>query len=224
MSEPNAKEALERLGSKFEPPPDGLDRARRRRNERRRHRRVSAALVALSVAAGGGTLAWRAFSGTAAAPVRHPRPVASGTTSPAPIPSDTSSPPNCPSNQGEFSWINGPGEGTPPPGAKVTIGGPVPLLDQSDQQVRPDTVWVWWNLDPATFRSGLPGSSPVPGTPGESMLLGQIDVQGRCSWTVDFRVPDVEPGTYPVVAVFGTSAAGGTDSAVYRLIPLDVGS
>jgi hypothetical protein len=69
---------------------------------------------------------------------------------------------------------------------------------------------VWWNLDPDAWESvaGQPSPFPTPSLPGSVLLLSSAEIAGSCTYEIQVTIPDVPPGTYPVVVV--GAYAGGT--------------
>jgi hypothetical protein len=67
-----------------------------------------------------------------------------------------------------------------------------------------ESIEVWWNLDPGddAWASALPGGQePVPARPGPVLRLGRVGMEGSCTYELSFTVPDVPPGTYPIVVL-----------------------
>ena len=97
-------------------------------------------------------------------------------------------------------------------GDTVTVTGvlPWPPLNEGGQYVAPDSIELWWNDQ---FPDS--GLSPPQGAAEE---LAAQPVNGTCRYSLTFRVPDVAPGTYPVIVrVYGGGGYGwygGTDFRV----------
>jgi hypothetical protein len=95
-----------------------------------------------------------------------------------------------------------------PSGTTVVAFGPMPVRAEGGRYVGPRSrkVELWWNLDPSRWESAvafrLPSPDPRPGREGDASFLGRASTLGDCEFRIAFRVPDVEPGSYPVVALF----------------------
>jgi hypothetical protein len=112
-------------------------------------------------------------------------------------------PPVCPSpTKGPYGASMNATSG--PAGANVTVSGEVPFQTEDGSYVRsPRTLVAWWYAAPrdwATLAS-VSAASPSPAIPGsDAIKLGQDDAQS-CEFSISFTVPDVPPGTYPIVVI-----------------------
>src|SRR5205823_11099297 len=97
----DVKDAIDRIGQRFDPPPDGLARLTRRRHRVDTRRRITAGALALTVGVGGSILAARAFLGSSTGHANRVRivtvPAASGA---SPTPATVGGPP-CPRPSGD---------------------------------------------------------------------------------------------------------------------------
>jgi hypothetical protein len=101
-----------------------------------------------------------------------------------------------------------PSSGTP--GGEWVLIGEVPHGAGNEGGFPADpTTWieVWWNLDPGddAWSSALPGGEePIAARPGSGVHnLGRMEVADSCTYWVSFAVPLAEPGTYPIVVLYG---------------------
>jgi hypothetical protein len=126
-----------------------------------------------------------------------------------------------PRSEGGFGLIVQPTTGRA--GSTVQITGNTPLVSKSGEYVGPEgKIGFWFNLpfrewEHAYFGDTVPRSNNgVPVT-----HLGEADVQGRCTYRVTFAMPNVPPGTYPLVAI---EHGGGAAAAMGKPIGLHVTS
>jgi Tol biopolymer transport system component len=91
-----------------------------------------------------------------------------------------------------------------PAGASITISGDVPFQSKDGSYVRgPRTFVAWWNAAPKDWPTlaSFSTATPSPAIPGSDVInVGQDDAQA-CEFSISFTVPDVPPGTYPIVVI-----------------------
>jgi hypothetical protein len=91
-----------------------------------------------------------------------------------------------------------------PAGASITISGDVPFQSKGGSYVRgPRTFVAWWNAAPKDWPNLASSSTPTasPAILGSDVMnVGQDDAQA-CEFSISFTVPDVPPGTYPIVLI-----------------------
>ena len=108
-------------------------------------------------------------------------------------------------------------------GTQATVRGEIPhsVGGEGGHPADPaTTVEAWWNLDPESWPSALPGGQePVPAGPGPVLRLGAVeDAATRCGYDIPFTVPDAPPGLHPVVVI-----AGGEESwAAFETVSFEV--
>jgi hypothetical protein len=105
--------------------------------------------------------------------------------------------PECPTRT-SYEPVIAPAAG--PPGTGVEINGPIATGgSEGGGWGAPLTrVEAWWNLDSEEWSSALTGN-PLSAGPGPVESVGRWFADGTCTYTVSFRVPEVSPGTYPIV-------------------------
>jgi hypothetical protein len=209
----DVRQAIERVGARWNPSGGGLAALLLRRNRVRTRRRIAAGAFAITVAAGGGLVAVRAFLAPAS---ELPAKVNVAATWPATFPvvppaANAGGPP-CPTPSGEdpaqvvFSPTSGPA------GSSVEVSG---LFETGD-------LWfqLWWNADwdlaslqefnvpPPPWPPTGPDLRFGPAAPGPVVELASVAgpaETGDCSFRTEFTVPETEPGTYQLVWVTGTA-------------------
>jgi hypothetical protein len=203
------REAIDRVGARFEPPPPGLDDLAGRRNRARARRRVAAGAFALAVAAAGSLVAVRAFTASSPAPGAT---ISVGAESPSPsvgpsaAPSRTETGPSCPSPTGESPPQIVLSSRSAPAGSTVEVSGTFGSAE----------LWLqlWWNardmmpdtVTPPPWPPTGPDLGLDPAGPGPVVRLLAVagpPITGDCTFSREFTVPDVEPGTYQLVWVAG---------------------
>jgi hypothetical protein len=109
----------------------------------------------------------------------------------------------CPAREGQGSYDPQLTPESGPPGTIVTASGLTPQTHERGGP--PDLITLWWNLDYEQWPSVLP---EVEGPPvGERFdqpvrALGEFDdAASRCTWEIQFKVPDVQPGDWQVTAL-----------------------
>jgi hypothetical protein len=203
------REAIERLGARFDPPGDGFDDLSRRRRQARVRRRLMAGALALAVAAGGSLLVVRALPGSTSARHSKTRVLATWTATSSATPRTTvSSKSKCPTPSGDDP---------PPVVLSSTSGAAGSSIDVSGMFVT-EALWMqlWWNAGEIAGDIASPPWAPtgpdlpfVPAGPGPVVNLASIvgpAETGDCSFKTQFTVPFVEPGTYQVQWVYGGEA------------------
>jgi hypothetical protein len=200
------RDAIERVGARFDPAGRFDDLAGRRHRARVR-RRVAAGALALTVAAAGTFIAVRAFSTSATG---RPAKINFAATSPTPstaTPSGAALEPSCPTPPGERPAPVVLARTSGPAGSSVEVSG---TFETGEQWLQ-----LWWNADGDTLPATL-GPPPWPPTgpdltfgpagPGPVVELGSVTGPtgaGDCSFQTEVTIPDVSPGSYQVAAVFG---------------------
>ena len=83
-----------------------------------------------------------------------------------------------------------------PPGATVVVTGmlPFPPRGEGGQYAPTDRLEVWWNDDTLPNSSYYDAVAPN----GPPQRLASLDVSSTCAYRIEFTVPDIPPGTYPV--------------------------
>jgi hypothetical protein len=124
-------------------------------------------------------------------------------------------PPVCPAPaHGGYGASANPSSGAP--GDSVTVEGPMPFRheDGSYDTSGETTMVAWWNASPNDWEHLSPSSSvsPSPAGPGPIVRLGEGGT-GACSLAIDFSVPDVPPGDYPIVVLQEAGSRGSTIEA-----------
>ncbi len=210
------RNALESLAGRFSPPSDALARVARFKERRQHRRRIAVGAAALAattltltiVVLAFGRLSARQSSGpaikAAAAPASATASSATASASATPVPSDTATPLACPSvGPGGYTPVFSVNSGAS--GSTVTVSGAVPHLDESGAFVyeTDGRIQLWWNVDPDQYALLTPGSlkEPPPAKPGGILLLNEQNVSNLCAFAIDFQVPNVPPGTYPILVL-----------------------
>jgi hypothetical protein len=201
----DVREAIERVGARFDPRGDGVEDLHRRRGRARMRRRSAAGALAVAVAAGGALLAVRAFP--ASAPQVHPRPVVVATWA-AGSPVKANPPARgvyCPTPTGD----------SPPPVVLSTTTGTAGSSVRLSGSFGSEELWMQllWNAGKISGRIAPPPWPPIgpdlpfdPAGPGPVVKLAAIagpPRTGECSFQTTFTVPDVPPGTYRLRWFFG---------------------
>jgi len=203
------REAIDRVGMRFDPPDGGFEDLSRRRKRARVRRRLTAGALALTLAAGGAFLAVRAFPASTRKPYSKIKVLATWAPASAATPTAAApSAPTCPTPSGD----------SPPPVVlSSTSGAAGSSIGVSG------TFWneelfmqLWWNageiagdIAPPPWPPTGPDLQFAPAGPGPVVNLASIAgpaSTGDCSFETQFTVPDVEPGTYEVQWVFGGEA------------------
>jgi hypothetical protein len=107
----------------------------------------------------------------------------------------------CPS-RGPFQAVSVPSSG--PAGLTATVSGLAPVRTKSGRYVGPrrETFQVWWNADRSEWPSLLPGGDPPRGAgDATALLVAEGGVERGCSFALEFEVPPVSPGVYPLVVL-----------------------
>jgi Tol biopolymer transport system component len=90
------------------------------------------------------------------------------------------------------------------PGDTVTVEGPMPFRhEDGSYDTSGETKMVaWWNASPNDWEhlSPIATVAPSPVGTGPVLRLGEGGT-GACSFAIQFNVPDVPPGAYPVVVL-----------------------
>ena len=200
----DVREAIERVGARFDPGEGGLEDLPRRRTRARRRRRVLAGALALAVMAGGSLLLVRAFPATSTAP--HPKVQVIATWGAVSVATPAvATPVECPTPSGD----------SPPPVVLSDASGVAGSSIQLTGSFWNDGLWMqlWWNaaeigdsIPPPPWPPTGPDLSFDPAGPGPVVKLATIASPastGECSFKAQFTVPDVQPGTYQLRWFFG---------------------
>jgi hypothetical protein len=199
----DVREAVERIGRRLTPTVGDLDDLSRRRNRARVRQRIAAVSVALTVATAGGLLLVRAF--VISAPGASTIGAASSS---SPSTTLAEGQPECPSPSADTRPRVSLSATSGQAGSSVDVSG---TFESGERWLQ-----LWWNADEDTtpasvdrppwpsggpdLRFGAAGSGPV-------LKLDSVPAPAsgeNCSWHSEFTVPDVSPGSYPVVSVVGT--------------------
>jgi hypothetical protein len=205
------REAIERVGARFDPG-SGLEDLVTRRRRVRTRRRIVAGASALAIAAGGTLIAVRAFSASSPGPPGTIRIAATWSPSPSGSASaGAAAVPSCPTPPGDDPGQVALSRSSGPAGSSVEVSGSF-LTGQSFLQ-------LWWNADEDTFPDQV-GPPPWPPTgpdltfgpegPGPAVELAAVAGPGEtgdCSFRTEITIPDAPPGTYAVESVFGGPSA-----------------
>jgi hypothetical protein len=202
----DVRDAIERVGARFDPPDDGFEDLSRRLDRARKRRRIGAGALALAVATGGALLAFRSIPASAPGPNSRIRVLATWPATSNAIPKVVaSSATGCPTPNGDSP---------PPVSLSATSGAAGSSVDVSGTFPNAE-LWLqlWWNAGepPATVAPPpWPPTGPdirfQPAGPGPVSELASVAgpaTTGDCSFHTRFTVPDVEPGTYRIQWVFG---------------------
>lgn len=99
-------------------------------------------------------------------------------------------------------------------GSKVILAENTPLIDKAGRYIGPRGKIGFWFVDLPFTRSEINYTAKGVATASAARVvhLGEASVAGQCSYRVTFRVPDVPPGTYAIVAIehdaHGSAALG----------------
>jgi len=200
------REAIERVGARFDPPGDGFDDLSRLRKRARLRRRLTAGALAVSLATVGSLLVVRAFPASTQKPDSKITILATWTPASAATPAAAvSNEPICPTPSGD----------DPPPVVLSSTSGPARSSIEVSGRFWNEELWMqlWWNagevadhIDPPPWPPTGPDLTFAPAGPGPVVNLASIAgpaETGDCSFKTRFTVPDVEPGTYQVQWVYG---------------------
>ena len=216
------KEAIDRIGERFDASAGGLPTLEERRRRSGAQRRLAAASVALVVGIAGSVLVARAFLGpTDGSPEITIPQAANSTTS-----SSTSSPlagtAICPTPSGD----------SPPSIVLESTTGAAGSTVRVSGSFQTGQAWLqlWWNADDTTQGRVSPPPWPATGpdlrealdpkTPGLMTELASVAgpaSTGSCSFTTAFTVPDVPPRSYQVMWAFGAPASSTNDEHSFAL-------
>jgi hypothetical protein len=201
----DVREAIERVGARFDMPDGGWNDLSRRRRRARARRRFAAGALSLTVAAAGSLLAVRALSGSAnPAPKTRILATWAAASTPTPTPA-TSTGTTCPAPSGEDSR---------PVVLSATSGAAGSSIEVSGR-FGTEELWMqlWWNagqIGPHIASPPWPPTGPPltfqPAGPGPVVDLADVagpGATGACSFHTRFTVPNVEPGTYQLRWVYG---------------------
>ena len=106
----------------------------------------------------------------------------------------------------------------------MTLSGTLPLYNEAGQLVPSVTRRMegWWNLRPDRWETALiQPPRPVPARPARvlRLLSAAVPRPNPCRYRLSFRVPDAEPGTYPVeLLLFGGGGAGGLAPVRFTIV------
>jgi hypothetical protein len=116
--------------------------------------------------------------------------------------------------EGAYTVLIGPTTGRP--GAKVILSENTPLFDEAGRYIGPSgKIGFWFNMPFDRWETVYTSDRPPASANGAPVVhLGEASVADQCSYRVSFRVPDVPPGTYGVVAI--EHGAGGSAPSVSR--------
>jgi hypothetical protein len=208
------KETIERIGKRFDPPPEGLAELSRRRRRVDMRRRITAGTLAVVVGVGGSVLAARAFLGSSP-PARTDGfkvvtfPAASTV---SPTPPATTGEVKCPTPSGD----------SPPAVILGSTSGAAGSSIQVSGTFQTGQLWLQllWNADDESNGHVTPPPWPPtgpnlqreldPAAPGLMTELASVpgpQSLGDCSFRSAFTVPDVAPGRYQLLWVFGALAS-----------------
>ena len=203
------REAIERVGARFDPPGHGFDDLSRRRGRARTRRRIITGALALSVTAGSSLLIVRAFP--ASSPRTHPKikVIATWAAGSAAKPTAaTAGAVQCPTPSGDSA----------PQVVLSTTSGAAGSSVKVSGMFGSEQLWMQllWNAEEISGGVAPPPWPPTgpdlpfdPAGPGPVVKLAAIAgpaTTGECAFQAQFTVPDVEPGTYPLRWFFGALA------------------
>jgi hypothetical protein len=208
----DVKDAIDRIGQRFDPRSDGLAELTTRRHRVDVRRRITAGALALMVGVGGSIIAARAFLGSSTGHADQVRivtvPAASGA-SPTPA---TAGGATCPTPTGDSPPQVVLGSSSAPAGSSVPVSGTFTTGERWLQ--------LWWNADDQSEGTVTPPPWPATGpdleraldpvAPGLKTELAAVPGPASsddCSFRTRFTVPDVAPGRYQVLWVFGAFAS-----------------
>jgi hypothetical protein len=105
-------------------------------------------------------------------------------------------------------------------GDVVTVQAALPTLGEGGVEASPTTkVDVWWNLAEDTWWTAFTGD-PVAASDGSATELASADVStGDCAFAVDFVVPAVPVGVYPIMVLYEDEEGG---ASAYAPIDFEV--
>jgi hypothetical protein len=198
----DVRDAIERVGTRFDPPDDGLEDLSRRLTRARTRRRVTAGALAVAVAAGGSLLALQWIPASAPGTTSKIRILATGA---AIANAKAASTAQCPTPSGD----------SPPPVILSTSSGAAGSSVDVSGTFYNEELWLqlWWNAGEPPARVAPPPWPPTgpaiqfePAAPGPVSQLASVAgpaTTGDCSFQTRFTVPDVEAGTYRIQWVFG---------------------
>jgi hypothetical protein len=205
------REAIERVGSRFDPPGDGWDDLSRRRNRARTRRRITVGALAVAVAAGGSLLAVRAFHTSTPEARSKVKVVATWPAAFAATPTAAAAAePTCPTPNGD----------SPPQVILSSTSGIAGSSIEVSGTFQTHQLWLqlWWNadedsigqrVDPPPWPPTGPELQSSPAGPGpvvEAASVAGAAVTGDCSFQIQFTVPDVAPGVYQMLWLIGMAA------------------
>jgi hypothetical protein len=206
----DVKDAVDRIGERFSPSLGGLAELEGRRRRSGTRRRAATGVFALIVGVAGSALAWHAFLGPTDS---HPRiDVLTAATSSTSASNGTADRGTCPAPSGESPPTVMLGSNSAAAGSSVDVSGSF--------QTGQAWVQLWWNAEDTErsvasppwppmgpdLRSGLDPKAPGPMT--ELASVAGPASGGDCSFKTTVTVPDVSPGRYQLLWVFGS--AGGS--------------
>lgn len=72
------------------------------------------------------------------------------------------------------------------------------FVDETDGRIQ-----LWWNVNPDQYALLTPGSlqEAPPAKPGKILLLNEQNVSQLRTFAIDFQVPNVPPGSYPILVL-----------------------
>jgi hypothetical protein len=215
------REAIERIGARFDPPRGGFEDLSRRRNRFRARRRIAAGALAATVTVAASLLLVRAFIASTDRPsnaleVAATWPAAAVAT---PVPTAKG---DCPTPTGD----------SPPPVVLSSTAGPAGSSVDVTGTFETGFLWlqVWWNADGDRIPDKVtpppwpPTGPDIPFQAARAGLVAKVaSVAGRaeagdCSFQTTFTVPDVHPGTYEVLWVFGAANSPRDENSGYALL------
>jgi hypothetical protein len=203
----DVREAIDRVGSRFDQR-GRFDDLSRRRNRARARRRITGGAAAAMVAAGGLLFAIRALPASTPGPPSKLRVAAMWPLTSVATPSAAMAVgPSCPTPSGD----------SPPQVVFSSISGKAGSTVEVSGTFETGELWLqlWWNADgdavpdkvaPPPWPPTGPDLRFVPSGPGPVVNLASIEGPagtGQCAFRTTVTVPDVDPGTYEVVWAFG---------------------
>ncbi len=95
------------------------------------------------------------------------------------------------------------GPTTGKPGLMITGSENTPLFSKAGHYLGPSgKIGFWFNLPFDSWEAAYTPHGPPPSHNSVPVFhLGEAQVAGQCSYRVTFRVPNVPPGTYDIVAI-----------------------
>jgi hypothetical protein len=205
------REAIDRVGSRFDPPGDGWGDLSRRRRGARTRRRITVGALALAIAAGGSLLAVRAFPASTPETRSKLKVAATWPAAFAATPTAArATEPECPTPNGD----------SPPQVILSSASGTAGSSIEVSGTFQTHQLWLqlWWNadedgigrkVDPPPWPPTGPELQSGPAGPGPVVEVASVAgpaVTGDCSFQTQFTVPDVGPGTYQLLWVIGMVA------------------